>query len=491
MDAEKKNKFNVAENSDIIERYNILKDLGKTHFGHSESLKEGKIEKGDVILAKNFLGKGAHETNPSVWASYWEHTLIAPEYGKRIAEAAKQKGLAVNPAEVEFSLWLHDIGRLVTPGAYFRNDLIGDRILQENGIPMTTRNNFPSIRKLMATAEELDLKDTQLKFQDPLTPDQQQNALQYFDSLAPTQRIINLADNLGKRGPNGLFDLESFLVYLKSQEGRYNQNSDWGAISWAIPRRQAGAVLQAFTIEKTASWLKELGVDLNDTKNSLENYGPKFIAVVRHGDLYNPSNIVYNRDTVMNKEDIIHLGDEGKEQMQRVATLINNRKFNPVKIFTSPETRALESTHELNSILHVDEVTTVADLDDGFAPGPYLEKMTMDQLMDIGGNVYDSTRWGKYYHESPKEIIERMQRTFYKVASGLKVGETGLLLSHGDPIAWLLNTLTSTTIPSPENLRQLLYPAKGEGAVAIIDPQGFVFSTYTLKDKSIQRGKIY
>ena len=198
------------------------------------------------------------------------------------------------------------------------------------------------------------------------------------------------------------------------------------------------------------------------------NIKDRFNIIVRHGELNNPKGIVYNRDVLMRREDSIGLSEEGKEQMKALATLLKNKDFQAMKIYTSPEKRAQESAEELNKILKVPIVVN-DDLDDVYGPGPYLEGVTMDQWeKEYRGDAY-SKRWEKYDCEKPEAIIERMSNAFWKASEELKPGKAAILVSHGDPIAWFVNSLLGE-IPEPHNLRNLTYPTKGEALVAVISP---------------------
>jgi hypothetical protein len=237
------------ENLLNLELYAKLKRLGKEIFSESSIVKSGIISPTDVGLAREFMTRGAKETNPQVRASYWEHITIAPELGKRIAEETNGK-LDINPAEVEMLLWLHDIGRLVTPSAYFRNDLIGDRLLLETGFPKKIVDEFPPLARISVLADEMELTEGQLNFTEPSTDGQEKTLQAYFDSLTPTQRIINLADNLGKRDKNGIFSSDTFLKYLETQEERYSTDSFWSSVHWATERRRGAALLEYHLVEK-------------------------------------------------------------------------------------------------------------------------------------------------------------------------------------------------------------------------------------------------
>src|SRR3989304_3673818 len=151
---ESKKQPRITENPVVVERYDEIKTLGKEIFA-GEQISPQSISTGQVDLARRFLTEGAKKVNPEVWSSYWEHVFIAPELGKRIAQKLETTGSQINPDEVEFLLWLHDIGRLVSPDAYFRNDLIGDRLLKEVGLPKEIIADLLDIGKLMVKADEM------------------------------------------------------------------------------------------------------------------------------------------------------------------------------------------------------------------------------------------------------------------------------------------------------------------------------------------------
>lgn len=139
-----------------------------------------------------------------------------------------------------------------------------------------------------------------------------------------------------------------------------------------------------------------------------------------------------------------------------------------------------ESTEAFLSLQSGTKDEIAHELDDLCAPGPYIEGMKMRNLETIGGNVYDKARWGQYHHELAESAIARMQNLFWRVADSLKVGGTGVMISHGDPIAWLMNTLMKDQTPTPENLRSLIYPNKGEGMVVVLDSNNQLFTIYSL-----------
>lgn len=216
----------------------------------------------------------------------------------------------------------------------------------------------------------------------------------------------------------------------------------------------------------------------------------KFIALVRHGELDNPKNIVYNRDSAMKPEDIIHISKAGIDQMRELGESLRERKFIVTRIYTSPQTRTMESSEELNKTLGGVTIIVDDDIDEAFAPGPYLEGMNMDEFSKNKINVYDENVWEKYNHEKPSNIIERIQRTVMRSVKGLKEGETAIVVSHGDPIAWFINSLNEQKVPQPENLREMIYPAKGDAVLLTIEQNSKISILYILPKRK-QRGNTY
>ncbi|MBU0618612.1 histidine phosphatase family protein [Patescibacteria group bacterium] len=229
-------------------------------------------------------------------------------------------------------------------------------------------------------------------------------------------------------------------------------------------------------------------VELKKRLDGLKSTEAKFIIIIRHGELNNPKKIVYNRDAVMKPEDIIHLSAEGKKQLVNLGQLITRLELDCQRIFSSPESRTQESAEILGAILNI-KITITDDLDEIYAPGPYLEGLLLDQWQKSDGNCYDLQTWGKYKHESREDVLSRMKRAFKQTVQFLQPGESSILVSHGDPIAFLANWLVSGKIHDPTTLREAIYPSKGTGIIAAVDPEGSVIGLFPIgkRDKT----KIY
>ena len=224
-------------------------------------------------------------------------------------------------------------------------------------------------------------------------------------------------------------------------------------------------------------------------KKTKEKY--KYIILVRHGEPNNPKKIVYNLDEVMKKEDINHITVDGKKQLRALGKVINQKKFRVVRIRYSNQIRAVESALEINKALKVKDAKVEPRLRDVYAPGGYLERMTMDELKRQPGNIYNRSRWRKYHHETPESIIKRFDDVFQETKNNLKSDETAILLSHGDPIAWWINFKVMNKLPDSKQLRNLIYPVQGQGLMVVLDSENKIIKHYYLKDPELLLGKSY
>lgn len=457
----------LIDKPEVVARYNKLEQLGKDFFVRLDLVRSGVVCSKDIALTREFIANAITQTCPPVLASYFEHLMIAPELAKRLSQSID--GFDTNTAE--FLTWLHDIGRLVMPDQYLRNDFIAERLFKAWDIPDSIRGELLSTGVLLAKADEMELvKDNKLAVD------------QFFDKLTPMQRIINLADNFGKRDRKGIFHFQAYLDYLHTQNERYINEPDFSSIKWAQKRRHKSEKLQEQIIIKTLQWLRGFGVDVSGILSEMKDFCPKFAIIVRHGKLANSRDIVYNRDSEANSdEDIIHLSEEGRKQIGELAVLIKQRKFRCVRLFTSPETRTIESTDKLKEVLGIQSAEIIAGLDEVYAPGPYREGVKLSEHEKHVGDVYLNPKYKKYNHEAPDSTVARMNNVFWEKVNTIKVGETAVFVSHGYPIGWWINKQVTGKLPHPEKLEESIYLNKGEALVVIIAPDNSWFTYYLLK----------
>jgi broad specificity phosphatase PhoE len=308
------------------------------------------------------------------------------------------------------------------------------------------------------------------------------------------EHILNVADNLGKTLPDDkdgtLLTLDSFRSYLRSQEERYAKSAssqptdqtktpkprDWPSVAITMEHRRDGALLQFMRVQATIDWLQSPGVGINfgAVREKAQSLQPKIIIMVRHGEL-NPlsDDRVYNRDEHHARHNLpsMRLSESGVQQMQALNQTLRTRKYEVVFASASPERRAIESLAFLICGFVLSSPFKIDDrLDDTDSPGPIEDNMTMGQLQDLSGNIYNDDR-----NERPASIVSRMQEAFKEVINRLKPGQIGTFVTHGDPSAWLTHSiLNEGVIPKPEELRKMYYLEKGQAQVFVIEHTGNV-----------------
>jgi broad specificity phosphatase PhoE len=207
----------------------------------------------------------------------------------------------------------------------------------------------------------------------------------------------------------------------------------------------------------------------------------KFAIFARHGKPnVTPESPVYNRDKYMKSQDIVHLCEEGQKQIERIGMLIKEGGFKPIRIISSPEIRAQESAMILGQILGLD-ITIDDHLDDVDSPGGYLEGYKMKDLLRIEADSELIAKLRKKYpYETTPHFVKRMQTIFKREAKKLKIGETLIFLSHGDPISYFAYYLIYRKIPTPMELREKLYCPAGNAVVVGVDSKNKPVTIYFL-----------
>lgn len=473
-------RIHAVENPLTFERYLKMKQIGREIFHDSHVVRTGEVDEDDIGLAYRFVSESARATDPEVFASYWNHMLITPEYIRRLCDEANSHGMSINTRAMVFAGVLHDAARLAYPAAYARNDLILDRMLVDFGIPSSVRNVLPSFTERLELAAAMNFSADQLAGNRGLNPRQNIILGAYFRSLTPEQIIFNLADNLAKRNHVGVLSLDDLRKYLLYIDGTvYAGESQWPSMKNALSKRQEHALFQWQLIRKSAGWLKDSGISLENVMTSLKDFGPRLIVAVRHGEVENPKDLTYNRDSVMEPEDVIHLSDQGRNQSRQLGELLNRRRFKFSAMRVSPNNRTRETAAEINRTIGM----TAQDdtrLDDPYAPNIYRSGITIDRFIrDFKGDAYDAEVWGGD-HEQPGSVAGRMTESVRDLKDLLAPGEAALIVTHGDTLAWFLNQEELRELPTPASLRDRRYPPKGSAVLFVYGPDGNLFTSYYL-----------
>ncbi len=372
--------------------------------------------------------------HPNVLPSYWEHIFASAA----IAQAMDPK--------LKTTVLLHDIGRLAIPHRYYRTDLIGHLMLRKIGVPEEIITHIPNMKDFLEGTAT-------------------------FEKLTPEQRIVNLSDNLGKRTSDGtLFTVETFLEYLAKQKNRYPENHPFSSEKYGVSHEREASKLQAQIVIQTIQWLKSLGVDFYAIRESIKNVAPKIIYLVRHGNLHNPQDLVYNW------EPPIGLSNEGRQQIKDVAQMIKERRVSFPYIYTSDLPRARESADIIAAVFETPEVLQRKELRDTFAPA--LVGRPMTELKEkYGGNVYTDDFIKKHHHETVEQVTNRMFTEIELTQQPSANGSVHVcLVGHGDPLRFLREKLEfpdiELTVDDYPRLSNEKYLEKGQAWEIILDPNG-------------------
>lgn len=200
----------------------------------------------------------------------------------------------------------------------------------------------------------------------------------------------------------------------------------------------------------------------------------KVILLVRHGEVdVSPEDKIYNRDEHMSGN-IVHLSNKGRGGLLTLGKEIVQVGLKPRILWVSPQTRAVESANVLNVTLELDEVNIhkIPDINELDFPNAYMAGVQMKDLQQL----FEDYDWmdgimSIYPAEKYDALSERMLRAFQAIKSQLSIGESGILLSHGDPLACLANKLLypDVEIESPTQLRNSWYVPKGNALVVAVD----------------------
>lgn len=158
------------------------------------------------------------------------------------------------------------------------------------------------------------------------------------------------------------------------------------------------------------------------------------IHLVRHGEVYNPSGVLYGR--LPN----FHLSDTGKQMAEAAAKELKIQGFNIKGIFSSPLIRAQESAKPIEELFGLDAKTD----EDLIEPWNVFEGRKLSvKAVAIRPHWWWHFRnparpaWG----ESFIDIIARMNEAMLRAAETVKSGDV-VLVTHQLPI-WVMHLHTS------------------------------------------------
>jgi broad specificity phosphatase PhoE len=189
------------------------------------------------------------------------------------------------------------------------------------------------------------------------------------------------------------------------------------------------------------------------------------LYLIRHGEVQNPLNLTYGRVRY------IDLTVRGKLQIHSLAESIKERSETPIAIFSSPLKRTVQSTEQILSVFPDTPVYYRDELKESDSTG-YVGR-PLDWARGLG-NPYNKA-YAKQFHytiESEEIQVERMLK-IVKEAVDTYAGSIVCLVSHGDPLAFLVDGLHhggkhTTTI---DILKKDTYLLRGEAWRVVLDDE--------------------
>lgn len=188
------------------------------------------------------------------------------------------------------------------------------------------------------------------------------------------------------------------------------------------------------------------------------------VFLIRHGEIDNPKKILYGSNFNLKINDI------GRKQIQEVAERIKRLGFKIGKIYSSPLSRAQESAKIIAKEFRIEKIITKQGLTDTDIPALADKPLAIrSEIFKTGTDAYDE-KYVKMGNESRDQIVKRMKDTFNSIVKENK-GKTAIIVSHGDPLQFLLYVLTNPDkkVPSMNILAGESYPTKGSATKLVLD----------------------
>lgn len=181
---------------------------------------------------------------------------------------------------------------------------------------------------------------------------------------------------------------------------------------------------------------------------------------IRHGQVDNPHNLVYGRSK-------IPLSEFGKQQAIKLSERLKENAVIPTVIYASPLQRTKETAEIMQQTFPQTPIIYDNDLEESYMDG--LTNKTLDYLHSLGD----------YYHNDTYKTVEKPEAIEKRIHAVLKEilkkyqGKTILVISHGDPLAFLYWKLLHPDEPlQPINwLHTNEYLHRGQAWRIVLDEQ--------------------
>ncbi|MBP6859530.1 MAG: histidine phosphatase family protein [Candidatus Magasanikbacteria bacterium] len=196
------------------------------------------------------------------------------------------------------------------------------------------------------------------------------------------------------------------------------------------------------------------------------------IYLIRHGDLENPEQIIY--------DGTISLSEFGKKKMRTLGRFFKERGIVPDAVVSSPFLRAIQSSQEIMSNFPTIDITIQSDerLQDPHSPDLFGRSLAwLDEVVD----PYTHPDLLHLQIERPPSFTARMIESIKSIFRKHN-GKTVFVVSHGHPTAFAMWQLLNPgqALPNLKELKQetgrVPYLEKGEAWKIVLDDQDTILS---------------
>lgn len=212
-------------------------------------VQDREFDQHDVDTTRLFLVDAAAHANPRLFPNFWDTTLLASLYARRITETLQPPD--ITPDEAEALNLIHDIGRIASPDQFYRNDLLADAITRKAGFREEPLEKIPSLRRILGFSK---------------------NPIQGSDEFTAPQRVLHVADWLGKRSASGLVTVDEILTASDGSFSNYRKNARWPSTRAGLDALESGkAELGKTLFTDNLDWLEAQGIDFDSLREEIKD----------------------------------------------------------------------------------------------------------------------------------------------------------------------------------------------------------------------------
>lgn len=210
------------------------------------------------------------------------------------------------------------------------------------------------------------------------------------------------------------------------------------------------------------------------------------VYIIRHAEVEYPLDdqgrrLMYPKET--------HISEEGRDQFTKFARNLKEKGIMFDVIESSNHTRALETAEILSLETNGPPIVDNPEFADSYVPGWVGVPLSVQQeLMDKGEDIYDHPRTSD--QETKEQITQRMSDGFFDLVKRNE-GKTIALISHGDPIRFLMFRLVDPLgeVPNMSILSKEGYLKRGEAFCITMSNEGKIENTELISNLEGVRGE--